>query len=253
MILENKCRLKKAVSAFAAVASLAIPLCSIAAPGSAPGSPITLGRNAMASKNYARAVQIYESASKTEEYKNNSDCRLGLGKALCKLAANQKGQQQTETYKKAIKELRLAMRLGRGSAKSIEANSVLLSLPKIATAPKTGAETPMIAMANGIRGMERGGGPSKPKILEFYAPWCQPCKQLKPFIEKAKNEYAEQVEFVTYNIDDPKSAKIVEDYEVSPIPTLIFLDSTNQVMSYSIGYSGESGIKAGIKKILPPG
>jgi hypothetical protein len=71
-------------------------------------------------------------------------------------------------------------------------------------------------------------------------------------MEKAKSQYADKVEFVSYNIDDPKAEKVVEDYEVSPIPTLIFLDNSNQVITYSIGYSGDNGLKAGMKKILPP-
>lgn len=254
MNFDQERKLRRALAAVVLVASLGVPLSSIAAPGAigAGANPLILGRSALAAKNYAKAVQIYEAASKTDQYKNSCECRLGLGKSLCKVGAAEKGNQQKDTYKRAVKELRTAVKLGKGSANAIEANSIMLTLPKTVTAPKTGADTPMIAMANGLRGMERGGAPAKPKILEFYASWCEPCKQLKPIIEKAKADYADKVEFVSYNIDDPKAEKVVEDYEVSPIPTLIFLDSNNQVMTYSIGYSGENGLKAGMKKILPP-
>lgn len=252
-MMDKERKLRQAIAGMTLLAALVVPLSSIAAPTATVASPLALGRSALAAKNYVKAAQIFEAASKTDKYKNSCECRLGLGKSLCKVATVQKGGQQSETYKRAVKELRTAVKLGKGSANAIEANSIMLSLPKNITAPKIGADTPMIAMANGIRGMDRGTGEaSRPKVLEFYAAWCEPCKQLKPIMEKAKTQYGEKVEFVSYNIDDPKTEKVVEDYEISPIPTLIFLDSTNQVLTYSIGYSGENGLKAGMKKILPP-
>lgn len=252
-MIDKERKLRQALAGVTLVAALIVPLGSIAAPTGAATSPLVLGRSALAAKNYTKAVQIFEAASKTDQYKNSCECRLGLGKSLCKVASTQKGNDQQASYKRAVKELRTAVKLGKGSANAIEANSIMLTLPKNLTAPKMGADTPMIAMANGIRGMDRGTGEApKPKVLEFYASWCEPCKQLKPFVEKAKSQYADKVEFVSYNIDDPKAEKIVEDYEVSPIPTLIFLDNSNQVLTYSIGYSGENGLKAGMKKILPP-
>lgn len=249
----QKQRVRQALGTLILVATLAGPLSSLAAPApTVATNPMLMGKSALAQKNYAKALQIYESAAKTDKYKNSCECRLGLGKSLCKIGAAEKGEKQKETYKRAVKELRSAIRLGKGNAHSAEANAIMLTLPKALTAPKMGADTPMIALAHGLRGMDRGDGEAKPKVLEFYASWCEPCKQLKPLIEKARSTYGDKVEFISYNIDDPKSEKIVEDYEVSPIPTLIFLDPSNQVITYSIGYSGENGLKAGMKKILPP-
>lgn len=158
--------------------------------------------------------------------------------------------EQLSLYKRGVNELRLAIRKGKGSPNAMAANQYLMSLPKHVVAPRTDSDTPLIAATHGIAGLNRGGDAAKPKVLEFYAAWCQPCKMLKPLIEKAKTEYADKVEFVSYNVDDPKTEKLIEDYEVSPIPTLIFLAADNQVVSYSIGFSGETGIKAGLKKIL---
>jgi thiol-disulfide isomerase/thioredoxin len=252
-------KLRKALGIMILVATLGVPLSSIAAPvGTVGVNPLVMARTAYTQKNYSKAVQLYSTAAKTDQYKNSSECRLGLGKSLVQLGTTQKGTQQKDSYKQAVKELRTARRLGaytkskQGIADATEANNLMISPAlKNFVAPRMGADTPMIAMANGIRGMERGGEPSKPKVLEFYAPWCDPCNKLKESIAKAKVDYKDKVEFVSYNIDDPKSGKVVEDYEVSPIPTLIFLDSSNQVVSYSIGYS-DSGLKNGMKKILPP-
>ncbi|MBX9690576.1 MAG: thioredoxin fold domain-containing protein [Candidatus Obscuribacterales bacterium] len=253
MKLEKQRKLRQSIGILVLTAALGVPLSSLAAPAgtSVAASPMTLGKSALNQKNYAKAVQIYSAAAKTEQYKNNCECRLGLGKSLCKLGASQKGPEQQATYKQAVKELRTAVRLGKGNTHTIEANAIMLTLPKTLTAPKSGADTPMIAMANGIPGRERGGV-AMPKVLEFYASWCEPCKQLKQITNKAKSDYAGKVEFISYDIDKPESEKVIEDYEVSPIPTLIFLDGSNQVITYSIGYSGENGLKAGMKKILPP-
>lgn len=235
-----------------ALTMAAAPLSTNAAPtASVAASPLNMGKAAFDQKNYSKALQIYEDAAKSDKYKNSCECRLGLGKSLCKIGASQSGEQKTQTLKRAAKELRAAIRLGRGSKNSQEANKLVMSLPHSIIAPKMGADTPLIAMANGLRGMERGGAEAKPKVLEFYASWCDPCNKLKPIVEKAKETYGDKVEFIRYNIDDPKAEKIIEDYEVSPIPTLIFLDSSNQVITYSVGYSGENGLKSGIKKILP--
>lgn len=249
MKLDKQQMINRVLGVMILAATIGAPLSSIAAP--TPASPMVLGKAALTQKQYAKALQIYDAAAKTDQYKNSCECRLGLGKSLCLVAKTQKGTDQATTYKRAVKELRTAIRLGKGSPNAREANIVMMSLPKNVLAPKTGADTPMIALAHGLRGMDRGGEAAKPKVLEFTAKWCEPCKQLKPIIAKAKSDYADRVEFITVDIDDPKSEKIIEDYEVSPIPTLIFLDSSNQVITYSVGYSGENGLKAGIKKIVP--
>lgn len=257
----------------AAVAALIVPAQSIAAPAtkttpqakpsvvttakpvvvSSSNATYAKAKAALAKKSYKEAAKHFEAAMvEDKNLQHSCECRLNLGKSLCGVAKTlPAGAEQTAAYKKGASELRKAIRVGRGSKNAIEANIALMSLPHSIIAPKTGDDTPMIAMANGIRGLDRGSGDaSKPKILEFYASWCEPCKQLKPLMEKVKTQYGGQVEFISYNVDDPEVEKIVEDYEVSPIPTLIFLDPANQVVTYSIGYSGDAGLQKGLKKIL---
>lgn len=254
---EKQTKFRQALGIMVLITALGAPLSSLAAPaGTVVSNPLVMGRTAFSQKNYAKAADIYRAAASTDKYKNNIECRLGLGKALYNLGTTQQADKQTETYKQAIKELRTALRMPKGTKDAVaaanEANNLLSKLPARLIAPRMGADTPMIALANGLRGMERGGEPGKPKVLEFYASWCEPCKQLKPILDKAKADYKDKVDFISYDIDKPQTEKVLQDYEVSPIPTLIFLDSNNQVVSYSIGYSGETGLKVGIKKILPP-
>jgi thiol-disulfide isomerase/thioredoxin len=236
---------KRAVRKAAAltVAALAAQIVAVSVDAAAPS------RQSVAIATDAQ-IKVLEQAVK----QNPNACagHLNLGKTLCKKAAAMKKgcSEQTAAYRRGVNELRVAIRKGKGNAMSVAANHYLMRLPKHVIAPRTDSDTPLIAVTHGLCGLSRGGDGAKPKVLEFYASWCQPCKMLKPLIEKAKTEYGDKIEFVSYNVDDPTTEKLMEDYEVSPIPTLIFLGADNQVISYSIGYSGETGIHTGLKKIL---
>lgn len=94
--------------------------------------------------------------------------------------------------------------------------------------------------------------PGRPKVLEFYADWADSCIRLKPMLERLKEQYGSLIDFQSIDVDDPASAPLVEQYEVSPIPALIFVDNSNQVVAYSIGYSSEERIfERELTKIVP--
>ncbi|MBU6455296.1 MAG: hypothetical protein KGS72_26230 [Cyanobacteria bacterium REEB67] len=169
----------------------------------------------------------------------SADAQLAFGLAL----------SQAKSYDKARQHLRLALRLGKGAAVAQKANLALMALPKWMQAPRTGAKTRMIASMLGL-GRTRGGE-AKPTVIDFYAAWAQPCKQLDCAISKAKSTYGDKVTFITVNVDDPNSQTIMDQYDVSPIPTMVFLNPEGEVVTYSVGYSGDGQVNAGIKKILP--
>lgn len=165
--------------------------------------------------------------------------RLALGQALL----------LKKDFARAKVELRTAIRLGKGSLVSQKANTALLTLPKSFVKPKTGAETRMIAAMLGL-GRTRGLEGSKPTVIDFSAKWCQPCKQLDGVIGKLKTDYGDKVAFMRVDVDDPNSQALLDQYEVSPIPTVVFLNTEGEVVNYSVGYSGENSVKDGISKIL---
>lgn len=92
---------------------------------------------------------------------------------------------------------------------------------------------------------------AKPRVLEFYASWAAPCQKLQPAMDRAKSEYGKDVEFDSYDVDDPAARALVNEYEVCPIPTLIFIDSNNKICGYSIGCTSDRPVRDGIAKILP--
>lgn len=92
---------------------------------------------------------------------------------------------------------------------------------------------------------------AKPKVIEFYASWAEPCRRLQPIMDHAKVEYSKEIDFIAVNVDDPANRELVEQYGVCPIPTVIFQDANNNIKAYSVGCSEDRNIQSGINKILP--
>jgi thioredoxin 1 len=59
-----------------------------------------------------------------------------------------------------------------------------------------------------------------PVIVDFWAGWCSPCKQLAPTIEALAEKYAGRVKVVKADVD--KNSKAVADYGIRSIPTLVW-------------------------------
>ncbi len=70
----------------------------------------------------------------------------------------------------------------------------------------------------GRRVLEAGG----PVLVDFWAPWCPPCRLLGPEIEAVAHELAGQVTVGKVNIDT--SPRIAERYGVRSIPTLVLFE-----------------------------
>ncbi len=89
-----------------------------------------------------------------------------------------------------------------------------------------------------------------PLVVDFWAPWCGPCKVSKPILEKLADEYAGKVELLFVNADE--SQQIVKIFRIMGIPTLIaFRDG--KVAGRVTGAQNEAAYRAVFDKLLEGG
>ncbi|MGB7769443.1 MAG: thioredoxin [Verrucomicrobiia bacterium] len=58
-----------------------------------------------------------------------------------------------------------------------------------------------------------------PVLVDFYAPWCGPCKMLAPFLEQLAIEFAGKLKFAKLNVDN--APELAGHYDITGVPTLM--------------------------------
>ena len=84
---------------------------------------------------------------------------------------------------------------------------------------------------------------NKPTFLEFYADWCEVCKEMAPKVADLKEEYEKDINFVFLNVDNQKWEKYVRKFDVNGIPQVNLFDREGNLKSTFIGKQDELTIK----------
>jgi len=87
----------------------------------------------------------------------------------------------------------------------------------------------------------------KPVVVDFWAPWCGPCRSIAPIIEELATEYEGRVVIGKYNVDDDTDLGV--EYGIRNIPTLLFFKDGKMVEKH-VGTITHDALKAKIDALL---
>ena len=90
---------------------------------------------------------------------------------------------------------------------------------------------------------------NKPTFLEFYAEWCEVCKEMAPKVSAFKDEYEKDINFVFLNVDNQKWANYIEKFAVNGIPQVNLFDKKGNLISTFIGKQDEIKIRKSINNL----
>ena len=86
-----------------------------------------------------------------------------------------------------------------------------------------------------------------PVLVDFWAPWCGPCKMMAPILNEIADEYAGRAKICKLNVDD--SPNTTMNYGISSIPTFILFKDGQEIRRW-VGVTNKNEITAAIDALL---
>jgi thioredoxin 1 len=86
-----------------------------------------------------------------------------------------------------------------------------------------------------------------PVVVDFWAPWCGPCRAIAPLIEELAGSFQDKIKFVKCNVDD--NPLTPGKFEIRSIPTLIFFKD-GKVFEQIVGMVAKAKLEETMNKML---
>jgi thioredoxin 1 len=86
-----------------------------------------------------------------------------------------------------------------------------------------------------------------PVLVDFWAPWCGPCKMMGPIIEEVAKDYTGKAKICKLNTDDARDSAM--EFGISAIPTLILFKG-GQVQKKWVGLTSKKELSSAIDELL---
>ena len=88
-----------------------------------------------------------------------------------------------------------------------------------------------------------------PVLVDFYAPWCGPCKMLAPVLDKLAQEFTGRAKVVKVNVDDAPG--LAAEFGITGVPTMMFFQGP-RLLDRLVGLASPRDLQARLEKFAAP-